>query len=229
MENTGLTSSEAGPSLASFLQALAHDGRIVVSPEPIGVPDEVALSVVHELNQRAQSELAGEGPGFSSDTALWAGTLLYQICQFIVCRDIGEGQIAAAFANECPAARGPETDWSADIVFRHLPGLFRLAQQLSNGDPLVQELKKLAAAWPLSSVGISDLSGLNLDTFINHPALGRLYADRVVAAADTSRLGDPRVDELLRADLGIHRDLAPEIANRVFGKESGQIADGLKI
>jgi hypothetical protein len=99
---------------------------------------------------------------------------------------------------------------------------------LSNGDPLVQELKKLAAAWPLSSVGVSDLTDLNLDTFIGHPALGRLYADRVVAAAETSRLGDPRVDDLLRADLGIHRDLAPEIANRVFGKESGQVADDLK-
>lgn len=228
MENTGRTLFEAGSSPASFLQALAHDGRIVVSPEPITAPDESVLSVVLELNQRGQSELAGEGPGFSSDTALWAATLLYQICQFIVCRDIGEGQIAAAFASECPAARGPETDWSADLLFRHLPALYRLAQQLSNGDPLVQELKKLAAAWPLSSVGISDLSGLNLDTFITHPALGRLYADRVVAAADSSRLGDPRVDELLRADLGIHRELAPEIASRIFGKEAGRVADGLK-
>jgi len=228
MENTGLTSSEAGPSLASFLQALAHHGRIVVSPEPIAAPDESALSVVVELNQRAQAELAGEGTGFSSETALWAATLLYQICQFIVCRDIGEGQIAAAFAQECPASRGPEADWSADIFFRHLPALFRLAQQLSNGDPLVQELKKLAAAWPLSSVGVSDLTGLNLDTFIGHAALGRLYADRVVAAADTGRLGDPRVDDLLRADLGIHRELAPVIANRIFGKESGQVVDALK-
>jgi hypothetical protein len=228
MENTGQTLSEAGPSLASFLQALAHDGRIVVSPEPIGPPDEAALTVVIELNQRAEAELAGEGPGFSSDAALWAATLLYQVCQFIVCREIGEDQMAAAFANECPAARGPEADWSADILFRHLPALFRLSQQLSNGDPLVQELKRLAAAWPLSSVGISDLTDLNLDTFIGHAALRRLYADRVVAAGDTSRLGDSRVDDLLRADLGIHHELAPEIAKRVFEKEAGQIAERSK-
>jgi hypothetical protein len=219
MENTGLTLSEAGPSLGSFLQALAHDGRIVVSPEPIGAPDESAVAAVHELNQRAQSDLAGEAPGFSSEAALWAANLLYQICQFIVCRDISEGQIAAAFTNECPAIRGPQTDWSADLVFRHLPALIRLAHQLSNADPLVHELKKVAATWPLSSVGVSDLADLNLDTFIGHPALGRLYADRVVSAADTSRLGDPRVDDLLRADLGIHRELAPEIANKLFGKD----------
>jgi len=146
--------------------------------------------------------------------------LLYQICQFVVCRDIGEEQIAAAFANECPTARGPDTDWSTDLLLRHLPGLIRLAQQLSNGDPLVQELKKVATAWPLSSVGVPELVELNLDTFIAHPALARLYADRIVAAADTSRLGDPRVDDLLRADLGIHRELAPEIAKRLFDKES---------
>jgi hypothetical protein len=219
MENTGLTLSEAGPSLGSFLQALAHDGRIVVSPEPIGAPDESAVSAVQEFNQRAQSDLAGESPGFSSEAALWAANLLYQICQFIVCRDISEGQIAAAFTNQCPAARGPETDWSADLLFRHLPALIRLAQQLSNADPLVQELKKIAAAWPLSSVGVSDLVDLNLDTFIGHPGLARLYSDRIVAAADTSRLGDARVDDLLRADLGIHRELAPEIANKLFGKD----------
>jgi hypothetical protein len=219
MENTGLPLSEAGPSLGSFLQALAHDGRIVVSPEPIGAPDESAVAAVHELNQRAQTELAGEPPGFSSETALWAANLLYQICQFVVCRDIGEDQIAGAFANECKAARGPETDWSADLLFRHLPALIRLAQQLSNGDPLVQELKKVAATWPLSSVGVSDLVDLNLDTFIAHPGLARLYADRIVAAADTSRLGDPRLDDLLRADLGIHRELATEIANKLFGKD----------
>src|SRR2546430_17236447 len=152
MENTGLPLSEAGPSLGSFLQALAHEGRIIVSPEPICAADEFAAAIVHELNRRAQSELAGEPPGFSSETALWAANLLYQICQFVVCREIGEDQIAAAFANEGPVARGPEADWSADLVFRHLPALIRLAQQLSNGDPLVQELKKVARAWPLSSV-----------------------------------------------------------------------------
>jgi hypothetical protein len=220
MENTGPTLSEAGPSLASFIKALANDGRIVVSPDPIGSPDEAALAALVELNERAEFELAGEGPVFSSETGLWAASLLYQICQFIVCREIGEGQMAAAFAREHPNSRGPEADWSADLVFRHLPALFRLAQQLSNGDPLIEELKRLAAAWPLSSVGIPGLGELKLGTFVEHPALARLYADRIVATADTSRLGDPRVDELLRTDIGIHQQLAPEVASRLFGKEA---------
>jgi hypothetical protein len=220
MENTGLTGLEAGPSLASFIRGLANDGRIVVSPDSITPTDETALSALIELNERAESELAGESPGYSSEAALWAAQLLYQICQFIVCREIGEAQMAAAFARECPVPRSPAVDWSADLFFRHLPSLFRLSQQLSNGDPLIQELKRVAAAWPLSSVGISELGELNLDTFINCTALARLYADRIIAVSDASRLGDARVDELLRADIGIHHELAPEIAKRLFAKQN---------
>jgi hypothetical protein len=216
MENTGPTLAEAGPNLGSFIRGLTNDGRIVVSAEPMSSPDESVLAALVELNERAEAELAGRAPGFSSEAALWAANLLYQICQFIVCREIGEAQIAAAFAQECPVSRGPETDWSVDLLLRHLPALFRLSRQLSNGDPLIEELKKLAIAWPLSSVGIAELTGLHLDTFIDNPAMARLYADRIVAAGDLSRLGDERVDELLRMDLGIHHELAPEIAKRIL-------------
>jgi MoxR-vWA-beta-propeller ternary system domain bpX4 len=218
MENTGPPLTEAGPNLGSFIRGLTNDGRIIVSAEPISPPDESVLPALVELNERAQAELAGRGPGFSSEAALWAANLLYQICQFVVCREIGEAQMAAAFAVECPISRGPATDWSVDLLLRHLPSLFRLSRQLSNGDPLIEELKKIAAAWPLSSVGISDLSDLQLDTFMDNPALARLYADRIVAAGDLSRLGDARVDDLLRTDIGIHHDLAPELAGRLFEK-----------
>lgn len=220
MENTGLTLSEAGPDLAAFLHALANDGRAIVSAEPLAPADESAISLLHELNQRAQFELSAEPPEFSIEAALWAATLLYQICQFVVCRDIGEAQIATAFATECLASRGAATDWSADLTLRHLPALFRLTRHLSSGDSLVQELKTLAAAWPLSSVGVPDLSPPNLDSFIHHPALARLYADRIIAASDISRLGIPLIDDLLRADLGIHHNLAPELAAKLFPKEN---------
>jgi|ERR1051326_146148 hypothetical protein len=218
MENTGLTLSQAGPNLASFIEALANDGRVIVSTEPLPPPDQIALSRLEALNERAQSDLPGEAPDFLPEAALWAATLLYQICQFIVCRDIGEAQITAAFATECPVSRGPATDWSADLTLRHLPALFRLTRHLSNGDPLVQELKTLAAVWPLSSVGVPDLPQPNLDSFIDHPALVRLYADRIIAAGDTSRLGNSFIDELLRVNLGIHHNLALELAAKLFPK-----------
>jgi len=60
------------------------------------------------------------------------------------------------------------------------------------------------------------VSGVDVGTFIEDAGLRRLYADRIVAAGDVSRLGDARVDEVLRADLGMHRDLAPAIASKLF-------------
>jgi hypothetical protein len=46
--------------------------------------------------------------------------------------------------------------------------------------------------------------------------LRRLYADRIIAEGDISRLGDVRVDEMLRGDFGIHRELAPVLAAKLF-------------
>ena len=79
-------------------------------------------------------------------------------------------------------------------------------------------MKVIAAAWPLSSVGINGLDNLRLESFADDSALLRLYADRIMAAGDASRLGDPRVDDLLRADLGLHHELAPAIAAKLFEK-----------
>src|SRR6185503_2575435 len=56
-----------------------------------------------------------------------------------------------------PRPRGAEADWSADLTLRHLPKLFQLARHLSNADPLLQQMKQIAAAWPLSSVGVAGL------------------------------------------------------------------------
>jgi hypothetical protein len=111
-------------------------------------------------------------------------------------------------------------DWSVDLVLRHLPRLFQMARHLSNADPLVQQMKQIAAAWPLSSAGITGLENLQLDFFIAQPALRRLYADRVLASGDVSRLGDARLDDLLRADLGMHRELAPVVSATLFAKSS---------
>jgi hypothetical protein len=94
--------------------------------------------------------------------------------------------------------------------------LFQIARHLSNADPLIEQIKLIAAAWPLSSVGIPELEGLHLDSLIGSPALRRMYADRIIAAGDSSRLGDEQLDDVLRGDLGIHRDLAPDIAGKLF-------------
>jgi len=204
------------PGLGTFIKALIEEGRAVVSAGPLPPDPETALVALSQVDQLARAELGLETPPFSAEAALWAARLFYHLCQFTVCRDIPAEYIEGQCRIPCPLSRGPEIDWSADLTLRHLPRLFELARHLSSADPLVQELKRVAAAWPLSSVGIPGLEKLSVNTFLDHPALCRLYADRIYERGDDSRLGDPRLDELLRADLQVHRDLAPRLAAKLF-------------
>jgi hypothetical protein len=216
MQTTGVTPPDTISDLALFLKSLAEEGRAVVSPQPLHDDAEEATAVLEQLDTHARHELALDAPAFSAATALWAARLLYHLAQFTVCRDLGEERIVAVCGLTGPERRGPESDWSADLTLRHLPNLFQLARHLSNADPLVHQLRLIAAAWPLSSVGIAGLDHLQIDSFIGHPALRRLYADRIISEGDATRLGDPRVDDVLRGDLGVHQQLAPAIAAKLF-------------
>ena len=215
MENSDATGG-SDSELALFLKLLAEEGRAVVSPIPLAENSEDALTALRQLDEFARNELALETPELSAEAALWAARLSYHLCQFTVCRDIGAEQVKAALSVPCSQTRCPETDWSVDLTLRHLPKLFQLARHLSQADPLVQNMKQIAAAWPLSSVGIPGLENLQLESFIEHPVLRRLYADRIVAAEDTSRLNDSRVESLLCIDLGIHHELAPVLAAKLY-------------
>jgi hypothetical protein len=204
--------------LTLFLKGLLEDGRALVSAAPLSENAATATAVLRELDQRAREEFAMEVPQFSHDAALWAARLTYHLAQFTVCRDIGQEQIDAVCNVPCPVAQIPETLWSVDLTLRQLPRLFRLARHLSGGDPLVKHMEGIAAEWPLSSVGISAIKNVDVSAINSHPALARLYADRIFAEGDVTRLGDPVMDNWLRRDLGMHRDLAPALAQRLFGE-----------
>lgn len=216
MQQKGDNGSRAVSDLALCIQSLVNDGRAAVSAEMSAIDDHDALPMLRELDRCVRDELALDLPAFSPNAALWAARLLHQLCRSVVCRDIPEEQIKTTCNTPCPEPHGPETDWSADLTLHYLPKLFQLARHLSSADPLVTQIKKIAEEWPLSSVGIAGLEKPNVDFFIGHPALRRVYADRILSAADTSRIGEARIDDLLRADIGIHRDMAPEIALKLF-------------
>jgi len=206
------------PGLDQFVKSLAEEGRAIVAASPLVEDTASVLAALRQVDEFARAELGIEAPAFSPEAALWGARMTYYLCQFVVCRDIGEEQIKAVCGVPCPEKRGPEADWSADLMLRHLPRLFQLARHLSNADPLVQQMRSIATAWPLSSVGVGGLEPVKLDSFVGHPALRRLYADRVISQADTSRLGDGRMDDLLRADFGLHRELAPAFAEKLFSQ-----------
>jgi hypothetical protein len=137
----------------------------------------------------------------------------------MVARDLGEQDIATVFAVRCPAEPSPRTDYSADLFFRYLPGVADFIERLSPGDPLLARVASLAAEWPLSTPGMK-LAGAataeRVEAFIGHAGLRRLYADRVLAAGDASRLGEhPKLAEALREAIGAHPELAPDLAEKL--------------
>jgi hypothetical protein len=201
--------------LTLFLNGVLEGGSAAVSAGPLRCDEAQALAALKEIDSRARAELGIEAPGFSEVAALWGARLTYHLAQFTVCRDIGQEQIEAVCKMPCPVAASAETVWSVDLTLRHLPKLYRLARHLSGGDPLVNEMQRIAAEWPLSSVGIP-VENPDARLIMEHPALARIYADRIFAEGDLSRLGDLRVDELLRRDLGMHRELAPALASKLF-------------
>jgi hypothetical protein len=202
--------------LASFLETLMRDGQAVVSARAADSPDDAAIRGLNELDLLARTEAAVDLPELSIPAASWALTLFYQLCQFVTCRDLSEQIIHAACRTPCPDHRGPACDWSVDLLFRHLPHVFATARHLSNGDPLVEEIRRLGRDWPFSSVGLLGMANINIESFAGHAGLMRMYVDRILAVQDTSRLGDARIDEQIRADLGARNALAPSLAKFLF-------------
>lgn len=213
MPHDSATNSPPG-GLPSFLRTLSLEGRAIVAlGEEAAESNEATSAELLRLDQLARETLALDAPPFSAEVARWAAKLFYRLCQFSAYRDIGPEQIAAAIAQPAPENASPSAAWSADLTLRHLPKLHFYARHLSDGDPLLHAIEKVAAEWPLSSVGLPDLElSTNQHDWIDHPTLLRLYVDRITQTKDTSRLGDPRVVRKLKMDLGIHHDLAPELA-----------------
>ena len=52
----------------------------------------------------------------------------------------------------------------------------------------------------------------SIEPIAGHPGLLRLYIDRIVAAADISRLGDQRVADAARRAVGAHDELCPVLS-----------------
>jgi hypothetical protein len=65
-------------------------------------------------------------------------------------------------------------------------------------------------------VGVAGVENPDVAFICEHPALARLYADRIFAESEISRIGNVAVDEHLRRDLGMHRHLAPALAQKLF-------------
>jgi hypothetical protein len=143
-------------------------------------------------------------------------------CLYLAYREIGPEEVGRGLAEPCPADElTASVLYSADLGLRWLPDLIGLARGVGEGDPLVEGLRQLGAAWPLSSVGVVGVVPSELPEALgSDPCLRTLYVDRILASEDTSRLTDQRVADRAAAALGLYPELCPAVAEALETADS---------
>ncbi len=215
-------------TLSRFLERLFEEGRVAVStPEPIQADElQAAEETLAALEAIYRLDLPGEPPPLAMPAARWAAVSLFHACQFVAFRNAGEEMIAAALGTPVPAAAAASLHYSVDLTFRFLPDLMRLARTDAENDPLLGYLRQWAVDWPLSSIGIPDVTPSSIEPIVSHPCLLNIYRDRVIArlpgAWEPSRSptrtsgcpGDPRIEEAIAQAMGEEMtNLKSEISN----------------
>lgn len=196
--------------LAEFIEELFTSGHLSVHLTDAPSIDDAAKSRLAGWERVWRDHVPGTAPEFNLEVGMWAVKWLYQVCQFTLWRDASPELIEQALESPCPLPRSDVTDYSADVCFRFLPDVLRLATKLSPADYLVERIRVEAAAWPLSSVGIQNLPQLApLDSFLSNPSLKQLYVDRILATEDRSRIDHPVVLNAIKTAIGAHPNLCP--------------------
>lgn len=203
-------------SLDSFLRHLLDHGRVVLpSPGTGETPEELTASagVLEAFEADWRLDFPGAAPELDVDAALYGARLLYRGAQGAVFRDLGEETLRAGFDLPAPSdAEGAVAQYSVDLALRFLPDLHRMARAFSASDPLVGILDGVACRWPLSSVGVPDVTPVSLGAIATCPGLMRLYVDRILLSGDGGRLDDPRVADAARRAIGAHDELVPAVS-----------------
>jgi len=203
-------------ALDTFLSSLFDHGRLAVPvPESVEGEAELAASgaILDGFEAGWRLDFPGTAPEWDRESGLFAARVLYRGAQGAMFRQIGAEALRAGFALPPPdVGDAASAHYSVDVTLRFLPDLARMARGASADDPLVGLLDTLAREWPLSSVGMPGVEPESIEPIAGHSGLLRLYVDRIVAAADTSRLGDPRVVDAARRAVGAHHELCPVLS-----------------
>jgi len=202
-------------SLATFLKGLFLNGSPVVDPGPaVPSPCPDCESLLLEAYQRDSWGFPGIQPPFRVEPAQQVSVWFYTAAMIYADRsmppDLSTQLLKPVRFEEADAS----AHYSADIVLRHLPALHELAVGLADGDPVLVSLREMAWNWPLSSVGIrkhGETGAPDLAAIRSHPALWRLFLDRIVSEADRSLLDDESVRSGSRNSLGLHPELAIQL------------------
>ena len=94
------------------------------------------MIILREFYERDVLTMPGDVPAFHSEAAVWAARYVFYVSQLILLRDVDE-DVMQGYLSPFEGMHSAEAIYSADLLLRFLPDLFRLGSGLSPGDPLV--------------------------------------------------------------------------------------------
>jgi hypothetical protein len=166
---------------SEFLYQLLREGEAVLREKPATPAAD---------RQQARDQLAGAfrdyrlavaGPrvDFDPEAALAGGELVWHACWFLLHHGEAGEEVERLVRMPRPP-RSPAEHLSADLVLRHLPGVYRRARAAAPDDVLTARLAHVLREWPLSGA-LSDVADgpLTEPEFSGHPGLLLLYAERL--------------------------------------------------
>jgi hypothetical protein len=166
----------------------------------------------------------GEPPKFAVTAAEVASRLLFSMCHAVVYRetevdDLKRMVIDAKFPKGDVAVNDLSLHYSVDLLFRFMPQVIERAKRISQSDELIPLLLDVLKPWPLSSIGVSELSPAvpcpSLQVIQSDRSLWQMYIDRVMAFNDVGRLQNPQIRAAVVAAIGPFDELAPDISRRL--------------
>ena len=203
-------------SLTLFLNDLFEHGRVATKSVDVSVDDQQeAIRLLREYECHDRANWPAGQPEFSEQIGLWSANLLYRACHFVVERDANPESLQRALTVKPPQPPSAAAHYSADLTFRFLPDVVKLAKTAAEDDPLGEMLLNLARQWPLASVGMTAVQNVDVSCIAGNPCLLQAYVDRVIRRSDVARLNHPAVRQAAQASLGLYPDLAPAISAEI--------------
>ena len=129
--------------LTGFLHDLLTTGCLTLTSQPDSF-EAADLHAAEDLLRSYHAEDAKEmphtAPVFNAPAALWSAAYLYDTVKLALVRELDETVVHEQL-QDFSGDMTPEAIYSADLTFRHLPDLLRLAKGLAPGDALVGRLQ----------------------------------------------------------------------------------------
>ncbi len=211
--------------MEDFLRMLFETGDLLLPRRFDSGRSEAAAELLVQVESVWRSGWPGSPPEFRCDAALAASQTLLAIFQAVVFRDIevSESQQAVA-ASGLPTGDvvvpDPAQHYSVDLLFQFLLQLIERAKRESAADELIPLLLDVLKPWPLSSVGVTELTGRSpcparLQVLAGHPSLWGMYIDRVLQRSDRGCLQDLQTREAVLAAIGPFDWLSGNLADHL--------------